>query len=86
MLQEHVDSGNVQRTERMVLREVVFIRFDHSRSRKRSSNERQANRLELFRRERFCRETCPEAVTIPRNNREPGDSVLLNEIVDFAAL
>ena len=86
MLQEHVDSGNVQRTERMVLREFVFISFDHSRSRKRSSDERQANRLELFRRERFRSETRPEAVTIPRNNSEPCDAVLLNEIADFAAL
>src|SRR5581483_7091471 len=53
VLQEQVESLNVQRTQRMVLREGVFPSFEPSRSRNRSSNECQANRLELFRREGY---------------------------------
>ncbi len=70
----------------MLFRKAMFKRFHDSGSRDRTRNESNADRLEGLWRESLGGETCPKTVPVASHGSETGNSVVTDEIVDFAAL
>src|SRR5580700_1913302 len=78
--------SNIKRAQRMILRQLVLQCFDHSRSRDRARHKRYANRHKRAWRERLRCQSGPETVAISGDSGETCNAVLLDEIVDLAAL
>ena len=96
VLQQHVEGpvrlrpvrpvGEEQRSQRIVLGQVVLIGLHGARAGERGADEAQADRLELAGRQFRGRIAGPEAVAVARDDGEAGDLRVAHEIVDLGAL
>src|SRR5262245_55478290 len=67
-------------------RQAVLQRLDHSWRRDRPHDEGNTDWFEWLRWKRLGGQARPETVSVSCYGREPGNSVLLNEVVDVRAL
>src|SRR5580704_7896361 len=70
----------------MLFGKAMFKRFHHSWSRDGTGNEGDADRLEGLWGKSLRGETSPKTVPVAGHSCEASNSVVANEIIDFAAL
>src|SRR5579871_896475 len=75
-----------QRTERMVLGKTVLKSLHRPRAGQRGADETDPDGLERGGRQSGGGIAGPKAVAVARDDREPGDLRITDEVIDFAAL
>ncbi len=75
-----------QGPQRMLFREAVLEGFHQTRSGDRTGDKSNTDRFKEFGWKRLGCQPGPETVAVTRHGGETGDSVVANEIIDFAAL
>ncbi len=78
--------GQIERAQFRGLLDPVLVGFHRAGAHQRPADEAQPNRFELARRQHRRRIAGPEAVAVARDDREAGDLLVADEVVDFPAL
>src|SRR5579863_2238237 len=96
MLKHHIDRrlrariggclSEKEWSKRVLFWEAVLEGFNESWRRDRSGHERDSDRLELRRRQRFRRIASPEAVPVPCYGRESRYLLIADEIINLRPL
>src|SRR5579862_802147 len=75
-----------QRSKRMLFRKAVFKRLHHPGRGDGPRHESNPDWFEVFRRKCLGRQARPKTVAVAGYGRETSNSVLTNEIINFATL